>query len=320
MFYAWDIKPDSEQAIPPILSVCMRRPVVSTCIRGIVEGPCGTMTADLVENYLGYIQDWYSQALQSAGLNFNICDGETIPKMVLSRLPIPSGRTKLGFSRLVEITAPGTALYTVWGKTLLASVQNMSKADFCTTGNVWVAYLACIMSADDRSEKSKFNILQFPQQMAPIYPGLTRCSRLKEFTACWNLLQKTCGARVHALAQHATLTVECCEIQSQMDTDGCHWQDMLLPHYLKASRVTVWPLASQCLNNPMHLESCFPGLSFNGIMRELDTVISLLHPGVEEISRKCGSRPAKHLGALLNKIHYLQRDAYNYTGWFCVKP
>ncbi len=47
-------------------------------------------------------------------------------------------------------------------------------------------------------------------------------------------------------------------------------------------------------------------------MDELDTVISLLQPGVDEISRKCAPRPAKRLRSLLNKLHYLQRDAVRY--------
>ena len=75
--------------------------------------------------------------------------------------------------------------------------------------------------------------------------------------------------------------------------------------------MTVWPMVTQCLQNPMYLDSMYYS-SFNGVMDNLDTVISLLQPAVEEISRKCGSRPAKRLRSLLNKLHYLQRDAFKY--------
>ncbi len=62
----------------------------------------------------------------------------------------------------------------------------------------------------------------------------------------------------------------------------------------------------------MFLENAHYALSFNGIMDELDIVISLLQPGVDEIFRKCAPRPAKQLRSLLNKLHYLQRDAERY--------
>ncbi len=125
------------------------------------------------------------------------------------------------------------------------------------------------------------------------------------------------GPKVQGLGQHATLFVKGCKIQSDMDTIGCHWQDMLLPHYIHASRVTVWPTTNQCLVNPMFLDDAKYG-SFNSVMYDLDTVISLLQPGVEEISRKCGSQPAKRLRDLFNNIRYLQRDAMKY-GLLLVK-
>ncbi len=315
LFYKWDIKPVMEEIKTPLSLFCIPRSVISTCIRGIIEDYCGTMTADLVQNYLVYWQNWYGQALQSVGLSSNICDSDISSDMVPSRLPVPSGHTMLDFSRLLEITAPGTALDTVYGKYVLSYVQGLAGKELCTTVHAWAAYSACVLSADDSSEKSSFNILQFAhQQIALNYHG-TQCSRLEEFTACWGLLQQICGPKIQGLELHATLLVEGYKIQSELDTVGCHWQDMLLPHYIQASRVTVWPMVGQCLWNPMFLESIHYD-SFNGLMDDLDTVLSLLQPGVEEISWKCGSRPAKRLRSLLNKIHYLQRDASKYKVLF----
>ena len=314
--YTWDIKPWMEDFTILKSLLCITRSVISTCIRGIIEDHCGTMTADLVQNYLVYSQDWWGKAWQSAGLNPNICDIDIRSNMVPSRLPIPSGHTKLSISGLLEITAPGTALDTVYGNAVLAYVQSLPGKDLCTTVNQYWAYTVCFMSSDDRSEKSKFNILQFAHQQAPLLYHGTQCSRLEAFTACWNLLQQICGRSVSGLEQHATLMVEGCKIQSELDTVGCHWQDMLLPHYMEASHMTVWPLPSQCLGDPMYLESKYYTNSFNGEMDNLDTVISLLQPGVEEISSKCGSRPANRLRSLLNKLHYLQRDAFKYRNLF----
>ncbi len=267
------------------------------------------MTADLVQNYLVSKEDWMGQALQSVGLDSNICDSNIGSGMVSSRPPLLSGHTKLNFSRLLEITAPGTELDTVFSKALFALVSSLSGKELCTVENIANSFTVCVMSAYARSEKNNFNILQFAhQQTNTIYYG-AQCSRSEEFTACWNLLQQICGPKAQGVEQHATLLVEGCKIQSELDTVGCHWQDMLLPHYINASRVTVWPLIIQCLNDPMSLESGYYDVP---IMHELDTVISLLQPGVEEISRKCGSRPAKQLRSWLNKLHYLQRDAFKY--------
>ncbi len=49
--------------------------------------------------------------------------------------------------------------------------------------------------------------------------------------------------------------------------------------------------------------------SVSGVRKDLDTVISLLQPGVEEIASRCGRQPAAQLDGLLHKIRYLQNDA-----------
>ncbi len=270
------------------------------------------MTADLVQNYLIYYQDRFNQALKSVGLNSNICDYNISTGIVpCSMPPLPSGHTKLSISRLLEITAPGTALDTVLGKFLVVFLRGTSREELCTINYAYAAYVACVMSSNDNSNR-KFNIVQFAQQQLPlIYTG-AHCNRLEQFTACWNILRETCGPKVRGLEQHATLLVEGCKMQSELDTVGCHWQDMLLPHYLQASRVTAWPIVFQCMRNPWSLEDTHYNKAMT--MDDLDTVISLLRPGVEEVSRKCGSQPATRLASLLIKLRYLQRDTLNDIG------
>ena len=157
--------------------------------------------------------------------------------------------------------------------------------------------------------RSRFNILQFAHLLWPLLYHGTHCHRLEEFTTCWNMLQDICGSKVRGLEQHAILLVEGCKIQSAMDLAGCHWQDMLLPHYIQASRVTQWPLGTQCLQNPMALEKYVYNAD---ITEDLKKVIALLQPGLEEISQKCGSQLSTRLRVLLQKLHYLQYDAFNY--------
>ncbi len=309
-FYGLNIKPVWEETVPPQLH-CLPKSVISTCIRGIVEDHCGTMTADFVQKYLLFTQDWRSQMFQSAGLTSNMCDSDISSDIVLTRPPITSGHTNLGISRLLEITVPGTALDTVLGKNLLGYLHRLSERELCKPFNTYAAYGACWMSSDAKSEKSKFNILQFAHRLVRFRDHGTQCSQLKQFTQCWNLLQEVCGSKIGGLEHHATLLVEGCKIQSELDTARCHWQDMLLRYYIQASRVTVWPMVLWGFNNPMNLDSNHYA-TLNGIMNDLDTVISLLQPEVEEIARKCGLKPANRLRALFQKLHYLQRDIEKY--------
>ncbi len=309
-FYILGVSPYWDRANIPLL-YCLPRSVISTCIRDIVEDQCGTMTADLAQTYMLYLQGRFDKAMQSAGLDSNICAYDIGSAMVSSRPSLPSDPTKLGISTLLEITAPGTALDTVWGKFLLWYLHRLPAEELCDTENADIAYQGCLMSSEDRSEKSNFNILQFAHRMMPRPYRGAQCSRLEQFAACWNLLQEICGSKVQGLELLATLLVKGCKIQSEMDTIGCHWQDMLLPHYIQASRVTVWPLDRQCMEDPMYLEKT-EYATFNDVMDDLDTVISMLQPGLEEISMKCGSQPAERLRLLLNKLRYLQRDAVNY--------
>ncbi len=278
----------------------------------LIDDYCGAMTADLVRHFLVYKQAWVAQALQSAGLASDICGNDIDSNYTLDIPRMPSQHEKFNFVRLLEMSAPGTALDTLYGRHVLAVLQSLPGEEVCTAWPSYLAYYACVMSSDDQSEMTKFNLLQFAHGMIPLPYHGTHCHRLDTFTACWNLLQEICGHKVRGLQQHATLLVEGCKIQSEMDTAGCHWQDMLLSHYIQASQVTAWPLSGQCLSNTMSLESYTSSVLTKELM-DLDKVISLLQPGVEDISRICGRHLATRVQVLLGKIRYLQYDALEYT-------
>ena len=315
VFYTLNINPYTDNVAPPPL-YCLPKHVIATCIKPLIDDYCGTMTADLVQDYLLYNQDWHGQALRSAALSSDICENDIDSVNYTLDIPvphIPPLHGRFGFLRLLKMTGPGTALDTVWGKAVLATRQTLSGKELCThMFGSYLAYQACVMSSESRSEIPTFNILQFAHMMLNTgnYHG-THCSRLEPFTACWNLLQQICGPKVRGLGQHATLLVEGCKIQSEMDTIGCHWQDMLLSHYIQASQVTAWPLDGQCLDNPMSLEST--QYRTHMAIKDLDKVISLLQPGVEEISSICGRHLASRVRVLLSKIRYLQYDALMYA-------
>ena len=311
-FYLLNINPVWDKATLPRM-YCLPRSVISTCVRDIVQGHCGTMTADFVHNYLVYLQDQFGQALESAGLDPDICEHEINSDTGATRPALPPSYTKLGISTLLEITAPGTALDTVLGKYILSYLRSLSGEELCTVSNSDTVYLACLMSSDDRSEKGKFNILQFAHGRFPVLYHGAQCSRLEFFTACWNLLQETCGPKVRGLEQHATLWVQGCKIQSDtehadIDAVECHWQDMLLRYYINASHVTTWPRTTDCLGNPLFLEVSYYG-TINDTITNLSKVIALLQQGADEISSKCRRKYGSDIRSLLNHILYLQRDS-----------
>ncbi len=301
-FYRLNINPVHYNMFYQIPLHCLPRHVITTCIRPLIDDYCGAMTADLVQHYLLYRLDWFDQAYGSVRLSSDICDNDIGSSYSPDVPRIPPLHGKLGFHKVLEMAAPGTALDTAFGMFVIYEVQSVSVEELCEYGTI--AYSGCVMSSDDKSERSKFNILQFAHRLilSVPYHG-SHCNRLEVFTACWNLLQEICGPKVRRFEQHATLLVEGCKIQSEMDTAGCHWQDMLLSHYIRASQVTVWPLGGQCTNNPMWLEC--KGYHINVVTKDLDKVVSLLQPGVEEISRICGPTPCQSSSGFIKKAPVL---------------
>ncbi len=309
-FYTLDVNPPGD--IPTTLPLyCIPKSVISTCIRYVVQKHCGTMSADLVQDYLLYRQNSFDEAQRSAGLASDICRQDISHSIDRPRVPpISSHNAKLDFWGLLEMSAPGTALDTMRGRYILGVLQTFSGEELCDDLNVFIAYSACVMSSDAKVEKSRFNVLQYAHRIIGEWYHGAQCNRLEQFKACWQFLREICGSKVRGLEHHATLLMEGCHIQSEMDTSGCHWQDMLLRHYIRASHTTAWPLTVQSVSNPMSLESF---VYTSTVTKDLDTVISLLQPGLEEISQKCGSQPAKRLASLLDQLRYLQCDALMYV-------
>ncbi len=315
-FYTLNVSPPTDLPYLPLL-YCLPKDVIKTCIRQVIGDFCGTFTADLVQHYLLYTQGWVGQALQSAGIAQDICEHDVGSNYPLNIQRILSPPGKLGFPRLLEMPKPGSALDTdtLWGKAMATHLQSLPGEEMCTPWNVYYTYTACVVSSGgpESSGGARFNILQFAHGIIPINYQGSHCYRLEQFTTCWNLLQEICGPKVRGLEHHATLLVEGCKIQSEMDTAGCHWQDILLPYYIAASFSAVWPIGGQCLNNPMWLENGDYYRNITPYIKDMGTVIFFIQPGVEEISRRCGQRLATHLQSVLDKLRYLLNDVWKYV-------
>ncbi len=101
------------------------------------------MTADLVQNYLVYYQDRFDKALESVGLDSKICDYDISTEIVTCMPPLPSGHTNLSISRLLEITAPGTALDTVLSKRVVGFLRGTSCEELCTINYAYILPTVC---------------------------------------------------------------------------------------------------------------------------------------------------------------------------------
>ncbi len=55
--------------------------------------------------------------------------------------------------------------------------------------------------------------------------------------------------------------MEGCRLQEKMDDISCHWQDIMLPAYIKAAQATRWPISNQAIKNPMFLDDAIYGMN-----------------------------------------------------------
>ncbi len=314
-FFKLNVWPPSKQPRIPD-RYCLPKQVISTCMRKVIENQCGSSTAALVQDYLSQAQHWTAKAPKSAGPPSNICSNElsgyTSTRTKIS-LGVPGSlpHEKSHFDKLLEDMVPGSALDTIYFRSVLRAIRNVSGEELCSFTMSMPAYSACIMSSDDISYRNQFNVLQFAQNILAIEYHGTQCPRLEQFKTCWKVLKQICGSRVVGFEQHAKILVGGCSIQTLMDRTGCKWQDMLLGYYVEAGRCTLWPLTSQGAKNPLLLERRICNRT-TAIM-DLEKVISFLRPGVAEISARYGQGPATQLWSLLQSLKDARFDAEDYT-------
>lgn len=184
-FYSTDVNPVFYQTSAPLM-YCLPRQITATCVTQLVDDRCGAMSADLVQSYLFYIQDRYSETLQAAGLSAKTCDPDIGPSSNVenkTRTDSDIGKTK--FSKLPRaLRGPGTAMDSVYGNYLSASLISKSGEDICQVPNSYLKIEECVMYSDDVYNKRRFNILQFAHLMLPLAYHGAKCDRMEEFTAC----------------------------------------------------------------------------------------------------------------------------------------
>ncbi len=196
-FYILNVYPFYNPFLYSLALSCLPKRAITTCVRPLIDDYCRVMAADFVQHYIMYLHDWIGQAFLSAGLSYDICEHDIGSNYTLDIPRLPPLHDNFGFLRWLEMTAPGTALGTVYGQlVLMPTLKKFSGEELCTPWPVYFAYSACVMSSDVESEMTKFNIVQFAHRIVPVPYHGSHCNRLEMFTTCWNLLQEICGPNV----------------------------------------------------------------------------------------------------------------------------
>lgn len=325
LFYNLNVRPP--QNTPALVNrfCCFPTDSLPTCVKPIIRQRCGDRTASMVLDYIKFVQDQYKKDLIRAGLNPDPC---TINRSnYVTNAPKPdfgnysftteqkSREFASKFNSVLVQEAPGTFLDTRFGHYVLEYIINISGEELCKPLGVYLAYGMCGFLADDVTEDTEFNILQYAHQLLPTWYHGTRCSNLNVFNACWQGLQTTCGeAASRGVKLHATLLAKSCALNDIMDTKQCKWQDMLLGPYIESSKKTKWPIQGQLPGDFFQLErAIYHGASLGN---ELIYAIHMLQPGVKKIARKCGIDAAANLTSLYKEIAYHTYDAITFMEWF----
>ncbi len=316
---------NSQVPVDIITLYCLPESVLSTCVYNFAKRYCGTMAAKVLLAYVHFQRDNTESALEFLGLPSEFCGTKTSHN-IRYRMPTKVGISKSSlydkhtldiessskavFDNLLDSYSGDTELDTTIGRGLSSYVKNMSGQELCNITKTLYAYVACVMLGHAIQEIPKFNILQYSHRLIPITYVGSHCSRLGEFTQCWRTLQNLCGSRTRYFAQHATLMIDGCRLQEKMEDISCHWEDFMLPAYIKAARVTRWPIYQQALGNPMFLSDAIYGV--NDLQSNFID-FDLLQSAVEAITLRCNREVWAYLRNILNQIRYFQFDAYRFV-------
>ncbi len=305
---------------------CLPERVLSKCVHEFVENHCGKMAADLLVNYINYIQEEEKTTFKLLGQATDLCNRNmsqerhslsNFNKSYKTKVFQYRSETMLRESRRAAFFAvlsknySDTELDTVTGRRAMSVLMGISGPEICSITYLSAAYALCVWQGHDIREIPKFHILQYAHTLQPFYYQGSHCWRIGQFTQCWNSLQNICGSGpTRYFAQHATLMIDGCRLQDKMDDISCHWQDFLLPAYIKASRVTRWPTLA--LSDPMSLDG-IPANPLN-CLPDFET----LWQAVDKLTVRCGTEAGTYLRRILDKIRYSQYDALAFVGRFKI--
>ncbi len=291
--------------------ICLPESVLSKDVPIIISRRCGSRAADVVRDFYFYYCTRFNTFLGKTGFSINICDKKTKGSLINnqrhSSAPPDSGGPAISsrsFDTFLEDNSPGTAMDTIFGQLLKASIKNIPEKEFCYALSAFSAtFEACLFLSYDKSGKGLFNVLQFAHSMMLPVATFPDSSSIRMFRSCWKILQQTCGANSSYYEYNYRVLSGSRNIQRMMDNLTCEWQDMLIRHYIEASEHgNIWPTGWNAPERPLFLSTGIQTLGRYG--NSLSLLVQVLSSGINEISAKCGVLAGNRINMFYQRLKY----------------
>ncbi len=294
--------------------VCFPESVIFQNVSSLISGRCGGHAASLVTSYYMGFREHLNTLLEQTGFRGNVCDKELAPRTAGAATDSTSATDSSKFSSqeasctsfdaFLGYHSAETAMDTVYGRALGAYIRDIPAREFCQPDSgLDLAYSACFLLSYHTQGKAVFNVVQYAHSMAFPFLDLPVRSRMEIFHRCCTLLQQICGQMTRYDAYSSSLASGSWEIRSMMDNLTCEWQDMLIRRYLAASHDgNMWPTGYNFPKRPIFLSSGV--YSFGSITGSFVKLLSMLDPGVKEISAKCNKVAGKRIEYFYEQLKY----------------
>ncbi len=312
---AYYIGPFAAEYVVTTGLLCLPESVIHHDVSFIVRDKCGVHAADIVRSYYIYYRRRFRDFLDEAGYCSAICDKETkgtqgnTTEIEANGVVAPEDDVAFItlFDHFLEENSPGTAMATIYGRSVRYALQTIKYMEFCDPPfPLSLSFEACLLLSYVRSGKGVFNILEFAHSVIlpfPIYTG----SSSKVFRSCWNLLQQICGANTSYHEYSYRVSAGSREIQRMMDNLTCGWQDMLIGRYIEASEQgNIWPTGYNAPENPLFLSSGI--YSLGNLGDSMADLLRVVNQGVKEISARCSKSSAKRVSLFYHRLNYSWYD------------
>ena len=290
--------------------ICLPESVLSHHAFFIIDRKCGSHAAYLVRDFYLYFRTRFNSVLGKMGFTTNICDKKTRRNPTIGSVSAVPDDTKRdgvlnrSIDQFLEENSPGTAMDTAWGRFIRVTIASMAEKEFCDPVLGTIKFQACLFVSYNPSGKARFNVLPYAHSVGPYnFAPFPDSSSLKLFRSCWNILQQMCGPNTTYYEYEYRISAGSREIQKMMDNVTCEWQDMLIRLYIEASEHgNLWPSTVNANQAPMFLSS--GNYPYGSLTNSMSDLISVLSPGVKEISAKCSMASAERIKLFYQRLKY----------------
>ncbi len=172
--------------------ICFPKSVISQYVPFIVNNKCGSQAANLVRNYYFQFRAQFNHPLDEILGPTNICHKQGHNNITGDGAFMEPGNREKGsllilFHQILEHRSPGTAMNTVYGRSLRNSIKQFSFQEFCNpVAALSLSFQAYALLSYDASNKGIFNVLHNAHSMYLPYTDIPGPSSIGTFSYCWN--------------------------------------------------------------------------------------------------------------------------------------